>query len=236
MTSTIRVATALILAVSFSLILPCARSDDGAGQLITAQSAAGDLNGWKSFHDGAGDASVKTADVWTLSADGVLRCKGMPKGYLYTEKDYGSFVLTLEWRWPPGKKAGSGGVLLRMTGRHKVWPKSLEAQINAGDAGDFWGLDGFRLSGPAERRKTIENTPFGTLTNLKKIKPLEKAPGEWNRYEIRAEGEKVTLSINGQLVNEATGCEAAPGKICLTSEGDEIEFRNLQLAPIGGKE
>ena len=41
-------------------------------------------------------------------------CKGTPLGYLYTQQDYKDFKLRLEWRWPPGKEPGKGGVLLRM--------------------------------------------------------------------------------------------------------------------------
>lgn len=67
---------------------------------------------------------------------------------VHTMEPFRSFVLTFDWRWAPGKKAGSGGVLSRMTGAPKIWPKSLEAQINAGDAGDFWGLDGYEDSQP----------------------------------------------------------------------------------------
>jgi hypothetical protein len=197
--------------------------------LITSQTASGELSGWKSFHE---DAKARTGDVWKLTDDGVLVCKGAPKGYLYTEKDHLDFVLELEWRWPPGKKSGNGGVLIRMTGDHKIWPRSLEAQANAGQAGDFWGLLGYPLDGPKERKKTVQHPQLGTLTNLAKLKPVEKPAGEWNRYKIVADGGVVTLVINGQDVNRATGCELVPGKICLTAEGDEIHFRNVRLRPI----
>jgi hypothetical protein len=220
------VVMAICLAAAFS-----ARAGDASAPLLTAQSPSGELTGWKSFHEPA----AKTGDVWTLAADGVLRSKGTPKGYLYTDRDYTNFVLSLDWRWPPGKKPGNGGVLLRMTGPNRIWPKSLEAQLNAGDAGDFWGLAGYRLTGPAERMKSLEHPQFGGLVNLKKLKPLEKEPGQWNHYEIRAEGQTVTLSINGELVNRATGCDAVPGKICLTAEGDQYEFRNVRLAPLDGE-
>ena len=199
-----------------------------ACQLIPAGGKAGSLDGWKSFHqDGA-----QTADVWSLDDQGVLHCKGSPLGYLYTEKDYDNFVLELDWRWPAGKGPGNGGVLIRTTGPDKIWPKSLEAQINAGDAGDFWGLNGYALDGPAERKKTLEHPQFGKLTNVKKSAAVEKPAGQWNHYKIVADGPVVTLEINGQTVNRATGCETAPGKIVLTSEGSAIEFRNVQLRTI----
>ena len=75
--------------------------------------------------------------------------------------------------------------------------------------------------------QTTEHQKFGKLTNLKKLKNLEKQPGQWNTYEIIAKDTTVTLVINGEIVNRATGCDLNNGRICLTSEGNEIHFRNL---------
>jgi len=183
---------------------------------------------WKAFHE---DANVKADDVW-LIRDGTVISKGSPQGYLRTEQDFTNFVLTLEWRRPADKKPGRGGVLVRITGPDKIWPKSLEAQLNANAAGDFWGLCGYELSGPEDRTSSVEHPELGKLTNVKKAKDAEKPPGQWNLYEIVADGDVVTLRINGQEVNRATGCDVVPGKICLTAEGDEIHFRNVRLAPV----
>jgi hypothetical protein len=207
-------------------VAPAAEPEQPPMRLLVQQAADGELAGWKSYHP---EPAAKTGEVWKLQADGSLVCKGQPLGYLYTEQEYTNFELQLQWRWPPGGKAGNGGVLVRMTAPHKIWPKSLEAQLNAGQAGDFWGLAGYALSGPAERKKVLEHPKFGTLTNLKKTADLEKPVGQWNDYQIVAEGGKVTLRVNGQVVNEATDCEAVCGRILLTSEGDEIHFRNVQL-------
>lgn len=203
--------------------LPAANTVEGT-PLLTVQAQDGTIAGWKSFHD----PLVKTDEVWKL-AEGVLSCKGLPKGYLFTEKTYTDFVLILEWRSPPGKKPGNGGVLIRTSGKRGIWPKSLEAQLNAGAEGDFWGLAGYELSGPAERLKRVRHEQFGKLTNLPRIKDAVKKPGEWNRYEITAAGGTVTLKINGQEVNQATGCDVIAGPICLTAEGDEIQFQNIQV-------
>lgn len=202
---------------------------DGCVKLLTEQDTDGEFPGWRSFHDAPG---TKTGTVWSLNSEGVLHCKGEPLGYLFTEKDYTNFVLKLEWRWPEGAKPGKGGVLLRTTGPNRIWPRSLEAQINTGGAGDFWGLGGFGLEGPAERTKTVEHPQFGKLINVAKLVDMERPAGEWNQYEIRADGATVTLTINGREVNRATGCDVAPGKIVLTAEGNPIEFRNLQLQPL----
>jgi hypothetical protein len=55
--------------------------------------------------------------------------------------------------------------------------------------------------------------------------------GEWNQFEGLVEGGRVTQKINGQVVNQATECEIVPGRILLTAEGQEIQFRNLRLYP-----
>ena len=176
------------------------------------------------------DERVRSQMVWSVE-DEVITCQGIPRGYIRTEQEFTDFTLRLEWRWPKNKRPGRGGVLIRTTGDDKIWPKSLEAQINSPDAGDFWGLIGYNLSGPADRYKQLDHDQFGKLTNLKKTKAAEKPPGEWNLYEILADGPVVTLKINGQVVNRATGCDVVPGKICITAEGDEIHFRNIRLIP-----
>ena len=203
--------------------------------LLRTQANDGTLAGWNSYCE---DPKTSTAHVWKLTADGVLVCKGTPNGYIYTKKGYTDFVLTLEWRTRPGKKAGRGGVLLRMTGKHKIWPKCLEAQLNAGGEGDFWGLGGYALTGPKSRLNTVQHEQLGKLTNLKRTPPALKAPGnlkapgKWNQYEISARGQTVTLKINGREVNRATRCDVVAGPICLTSEGDEIHFRRVRLIPL----
>ncbi|MEE8450971.1 MAG: DUF1080 domain-containing protein [Thermoguttaceae bacterium] len=228
MKSKLLLAAVMFSSILFLAMVVAAPAAEPGERLLTSQTDAGELVGWQSFHQ---EADTPTGAVWQL-ADGILVCKGSPLGYIRTKKEYANFVLRLEWRWPPGKEPGKGGVLIRTTGPDKIWPKSLEAQINVGDAGDFWGLDGYALSGPAERSKSLEHPQFGKLTNLAKTEPAEKKAGQWNTYEIVADGEVVTLTINGKVVNRATGCKPGSGVICLTSEGNEIHFRNVRLTPI----
>lgn len=189
-------------------------------------------SGFWSFY--SSDPEARMQDVWTFEDD-VLVCSGSPLGYIYSNKDFDNFVLKLEWRWPADKPPGKAGVLIRTTGDHKIWPKSLEAQLNSPDAGDFWGLDGYRLSGPADRTRSLDHEKFGRLTNIKKIQNLEKPAGQWNTYEIIADADTVTLIINGSQVNKATGCAPNLGRICLTSEGSEIHFRNIHLLPLNNR-
>jgi len=196
--------------------------------LLTAQGPDGELAGWKSFHETPG---TKTGEVWTLGTDGILVCKGKPRGYIYTEKEYGDFVIRFEWRYPEGAPKSNGGVLVRTTGENAIWPKCLELQLNMGQAGDFVGIRGYAFTGPEDRLTVNPDTPFGTIRVLKRTADAERPVGEWNEYEAIVDGDTATIKVNGKEVNRATGCERAPGKIVLTSEGQEIHFRNVRIYP-----
>jgi len=185
-----------------------------------------DLSGWTFFLEKRGpnaDGSMKMEDVWKVDG-GTLRCSGVPNGYIRTTADYRDFVLSLEWRW--AEKPGNSGVLLRVTGPDKIWPKTVEAQLMSGNAGDFWLMDGATLdTDPARADPKAGNHRL-------KMKAAERPAGEWNLYEITMDGDRVRLKINGEVVNEGTGAEEVAGKIALQSEGAPIEFRNIRLTPI----
>jgi hypothetical protein len=204
-----------ILAVPFS----ATAQEEGFTPIFNGK----DMTGWTFFLSKTGDnkeGTMKMADVWSV-ADGVITCKGKPSGYIRTEKDYTNYVLKLEWRFP--EKPGNSGVLLRTVGDDKVWPKSIEAQLQSGKAGDFWLIDGVKLDTPPDR--VDQKTP----RHRNHTKPNERPLGEWNEYEITVDGGKVSLKVNGEVLNEGTGGEEVAGKICLQSEGAVIQFRNIRI-------
>jgi hypothetical protein len=183
------------------------------------------LEGWTTFLDPR-QKGVKPEDVWSVK-DGVIHCKGKPFGYLLTEKEYGDYMLTVEWRWP--EKPGNSGVFVHVSGPDKIWPKGVEAQLYAGHAGDFWLVGGFKLKVDKERQD--KKTPRH-FVRMNADKPVEKKAGEWNKYEITCKGDTIKLVVNGEFVNEGTEAEATKGKILLQSEGAPIEFRNIELKPL----
>ena len=178
-----------------------------------------DLTGWT--HHLSGKASRD--EVWSI-VDGVLRCEGRPAGYVRTTEDYLNFELTLEWRFDPARGAGNSGVLCRMVGPDKVWPKSMEAQLQSGSAGDIWNIDQVPMATAGERT--------GGRHTRRRLGSNERPLGEWNRYRIRADRGLWTLEVNDLVQNVARWCEEVPGKICLQSEGAYIEFRDIVLRPI----
>jgi hypothetical protein len=154
------------------------------------------------------DPDVKMEDVWSVQ-DGIMICKGEPLGYLATKQEFTNYKLLLQWRWAPGGKPGNSGVLLRAVGEPiGFMPKCVEAQLMNGSAGDIWAFRGANATGAEDRLRKIEDhQALGDFVGVGKIKAAEKEPGKWNTYEIVFQGDKLTLTINGELVNEATGCD-----------------------------
>ena len=178
-----------------------------------------DLKGWTHF---LADKDVSMDEVWSVE-DGVLRCTGNPAGYLVTERDdFENYVLVVEWRWPD--KGGNNGVLVHVSTPEElgVWPKSLEIQLGAGDAGDFWVI-GTEIDVENEAARK-EDRRHKNLTD-----DSEKPLGEWNEMEITCRGDETIVKVNGKLVNHATNGSVYSGAIALQSEGTPIEYRKVEL-------
>jgi hypothetical protein len=56
--------------------------------------------------------------------------------------------------------------------------------------------------------------------------------GEWTRVECICRGDRVTIKINGETVNECFDVVPRSGKILLQNEGSEIYFRNFEIGPL----
>jgi hypothetical protein len=177
-----------------------------------------DLSGWVQFLPDQADP----AKTWSVK-DGVIRCTGVPAGYLRTEGNFRNYLLAVEWRW--SATPGNSGVLLHMQREDHVWPYSVEAQLENGNAGDFWLIDGATVKIDETRRNP------GAKTNIKHLVRAEKPAGEWNRYEITCIDGKVILVVNGELVNVGRDAVPSEGHICLQSEGAPIEFRLVEITP-----
>ncbi len=180
-----------------------------------------DFAGWTWFAND--DGTSKLEDVWSMQ-DGLVSDTGSPNGYLATTAEFTSYILRVSWRWdaPPARAANSG-VLLRVQRPDSVWPTSIEAQLMAGSAGDFYSIGEFPMTGDAARSKG---------RHVAHRKGNERPQGEWNEYEIIVNGPTIVLSVNGEELNRAENCRVAPGRIALQSEGGQIWFKDVRMAPL----
>ncbi len=169
--------------------------------------------------------------------DGNLVSLGRPNGHLITDAQYENYRLKVEYRF--ADKPGNCGVLVHAStprALYKMFPKSIEVQMNHRHAGDFWCIvqditvpDMVKRRGPKEKWGITEGKARRIL-NL--TDDSEKPKGEWNTLVIECVGDAVKVWVNDDLVNHGTMCTATTGQIALQAEGSEVEFRTLLLTPI----
>lgn len=168
-----------------------------------------DLDGWE------GDLKLWKAEEGKIVGDS----PGIKQNeFLATKKTYGDFELRLEFKLTGGK--GNTGVQFRS----KRDPNSSEVEGYQADIGEkYWGC----LYDEHRRRKVLVQAPPELDKVLKK--------DDWNAYVIRAEGDHVTLSINGLTTvdyREPDEKIARSGVIAVQVHSGpplRVEFRNLRL-------
>ena len=223
-------AICLSLPIIAALLVSCATTQE---QLEVAQTLdlfnGRSLSGWKAT---SAKPDVRMEDVWSVR-DGMIVCKGEPLGFIESDREFTNFRLVVEWRWAPGQQPGNSGVFLRVNGDRKPLPRCIECQLKSGDAGAVYGFRGMSIDGD-KARLVKKNVPDlgGDFLGVKKMFPNENPPGQWNRYDITLDGGKLTVKVNGLLVNEVQNCDLPPGPIGLQSEGGEIHFRKVRLTPL----
>ncbi|MFC2090568.1 DUF1080 domain-containing protein [Bacteroidota bacterium] len=182
------------------------------------------LDNWKLFVPDSDDPS----SVFSV-ADEKIIVSGIPNGYMRTKESFSSYDLHVEWRWTD--EPVNSGVLLHVTGEELIWPNCIEAQLQAGNAGDFVLIGkgvGISINNSAHVIESEENR-YAVLAKMNASS--ENEPGEWNTYEISVRESEITLEVNGVVQNIGTNPTKTGGNICIQSEGAPMEFRNIYLIP-----
>ena len=204
---------------------------------VTSLFNGKDLSGWEA--DVPAKDTDKTVRDSFIVRNGMLVSLGDPKGHLLTQNAYRDYRLEVEYRFPG--KPGNCGVLVhasRPRALYKMFPQSVEVQMNSGDAGDFWVIqEDIKVKDMEKRRPRKEGEKWGgSEGDARRILNLtdgsEKPLGEWNTMVIEARGRTVKVWVNGHLVNDGFDATADRGRIALQAEGTEVEFRKVQIGPL----
>ncbi len=208
-------AAALTLAASACVAggAPARRVSDGP-----ANPTANSLDGWW-VKDGKKEAWV--------AENGMISCVQPGGGWLTSEKEFGNFELSLEYRIPAGGNSGLGIRYPRVGDPAHV---GMEIQILDDNAPEYRNLN------PAQYNGGIYYQAAPTA------KPA-KAPGEWNQYRVRAQGPHVQVWLNGVKIQDINVDEFKEGKgghmalaqrpksghIGMQSHGHRVDFRNIKV-------
>jgi hypothetical protein len=220
MHSSVRILTAFI-SIGLLYFLPV--------RMVQAQD-----EGFTSLFDG------RTLSGWVgnkssyLVKDGmiVIEPQGGGGGNLYTEKEYGNFVLRFEFQLTPGANNGLG-IHAPLEGDAAYVGKEL--QILDNEAAKYATLEAYQYHGSV----------YGVIAAKRGyLRPT----GEWNQQEVRVQHPYITVVLNGEVILEGNYLEASKngtldkkehpglqrsrGHIGFLGHGDVVRFRNIKIKEI----
>jgi hypothetical protein len=204
---------------------------------VTALFNGKDLTGWEA--DVPARDTDKTLRDSFIVRNGLLVSMGKPEGHLISKQAYRNYRLQVEYRFPGA--GGNCGVLVhasRPRALYKMFPQSIEVQMQSGEAGDFWVIqEDIKVKDMEKRRPRKDGEKWGGAEgDARRILNLtdgsEKPLGQWNTMVIEARDRTITVWVNGDLVNDGFDASVDRGKIALQAEGTEVEFRKVEIGPL----
>jgi len=194
-----------------------------------------DLRGW---HADVPDADTNpNIEKSFVVKDSLLISMGDPRGHLITDSVFRNYRLDVEYRF--AADPGNCGILVHAStprALYQMFPKSMEVQMQSGDAGDFWCIvEDITVPDMVERRGPEETWGITEGKNRRIINLTdnsEKPLGDWNTMTIECVADTVKVWVNGDLVNYGYNCTASEGQIAVQAEGAKVEFSKIDLTPI----
>lgn len=207
----------IVLFIAFS---PCLNSfaqetDPGFTSLFNGKN----LDGWIGNKD---SYQVKDGII-------VIEPNGGGGGNLFTEKEYGDFVLRFEFQLTPGANNGLG-IHAPLEGDAAYVGK--EIQILDNEADKYAKLEVYQYHGSV----------YGVIAAKRGfLKPV----GEWNQQEVIVQHPKIKVILNGETILEGDYLEASKngtldkkdhpglkrssGHIGFLGHGDVVRFKNIRI-------
>ena len=159
----------------------------------------------------------------------IIDPKGGGGGNLFTEKEYGNFILRFEFQLTPGANNGLG-IHAPLEGDAAYVGKELQILDNT--AKKYENLKEYQFHGSV----------YGVIPAKKGfLKPV----GEWNQQEVIVEHPKIKIILNGETILEGDyleaskngtldgrdhpGLQRSSGHIGFLGHGDVVHFRNIRI-------
>lgn len=193
-----------------------------------------DLKHWKAEPGHIGHWQPKD---WVLHYDGQSEAEDKN---LWSEKEYGDFVLVCDWRFTTAPIKRERPVILP-NGLYDLDADGKQKMVEVQDAGDSgvylrgssksqvnmwcWPIGSGEVYGYRNDEKLSAEVRAGVTPRVRADNPL----GRWNRFIITMKGDRLTVNLNGQnvLENAQLPGVAPRGPIALQHHGDAVQFANV---------
>ena len=173
---------------------------------------------------------------------------------LWSEKEYGDFVLLADWRITGTPYLNPRVPIIRVDGTHKKNAEGEEIKLTVPDSDS-----GIYLRGEGKAQVNIWCWPIGSGEvygyRMDQSMPTEvragvtprvhadKDIGEWNTFEITMKGDRLSVKLNGHQVLENAQLPGLPskGRLALQHHGNKgpdgewrsppalVQFRNIYI-------
>jgi hypothetical protein len=175
-----------------------------------------DLSGWQLIQAQKGS--------WKVD-QGILYTEGEGGGWLSTDKQYGNFILELEYRVPPD---GNSGVFLRTPRQGNPAYAGMEIQVLDDYAQKYADLKPWQYTGSI----------YGVQAPARRV---SKPANQWQKMEIFCQGSIVQVTLNGEMIIDSNlidhmnkaknhpGLKQRKGYIGLQNHSSKIEYRNIRI-------
>ena len=134
---------------------------------------------------------------------------------------------------------GGVGDFLALTGKHpeteEPIPVTLTAEVTKDRDGEtVWKKGAEKLTmGSGRVNWPGRDEDWEDKLGFRGRDDVESPAGEWTRYEVVCDGDKITNIVNGVVVNHCFDVKPSAGKILIQTEGAEIFVRRWELWPLG---
>lgn len=234
---------ALSLALAFTLTLAATAAPAGFVSLFNGR----DFTGWNLPEGDNGHWKILNG---VIDYDARSEAKGDKN--LWTEKEYGDFVLRLDWRIKQTTGLHPMPTVLP-DGTHKKGPdgKDLITPTPNADSGIYlrgnsksqiniwcWPIGSGEVYGYRMDKKMPPAVRAGVTPKINADKPV----GQWNTFEITMRGDRLTVKLNGKTVIKNAQLPGVPakGKLGLQHHGgfkngaytpasSLVQFRNISI-------
>jgi hypothetical protein len=195
----------------------------GVSMFISAHAQSVSVFDGKTFNGWVGD----TNNTWRVEngafAGGSLTASVPRNEFLCTTRNYTNFVLRLKFKLTGKSGFINAGVQFRSQHAKNPSNEMVGYQADMGDPA-YWGS----LYDESRRNRTLAQS---NMTDVNKV--LKR--NEWNQYEVRCEGKRIRLAINGlQTVdyNETDAMIPQYGLIGLQIHGGavaEVSYKDITI-------
>ena len=169
-------------------------------------------DGWQTLFDGSGltwFSELGDAN-WQIEDTAVAADQSTGPSWLVSNQDYSDFELELEF-WV--NTEANSGVFLRCQDRDAVSDTSCY-EVNIYDT------------------RADQTYRTGGIVNVVAPDEFVYTGGQWNRYEISANGNRLKVRLNGRDLVDVEDSQFTSGPIALQYGSGTVKFRNVRIRPL----